>query len=140
MYVKSLRNNFWEGLPNFVRPFPLVVEAVLGSIDGKVYLIEKLNKCRRMLGGAHFGTEEEQGRNSGGNFISTAVDGIGKTAIVYRTNLSFARAEKYIDMLLKGGLISALSGSKVKYQTTDKGLNFLKLCKNLKEVADLSIS
>lgn len=33
--------------------------------------------------------------------LSKAVDGIGKTTIVYSTNLNFARAEKYIDMLLE---------------------------------------
>lgn len=74
-----------------------------------------------------------------GKILSIAVDGIGKTAIVYRANLNFARADKYIGMLLKEGLISTLGGSKVKYKTTDKGLNFLKLHKNLREVADLSI-
>jgi len=74
-----------------------------------------------------------------GKILSTAVDGIGKTAIVYRANLNFARAEKYIDMLLEEGLISTLDGSEVKYKTTDKGLNFLRLYKNLEEVADLSI-
>jgi len=71
--------------------------------------------------------------------LSKAVDGIEKTTIVYSTNLNFARAEKYIDIPLEEGLIRPLGGPKVKYKTTYKGLKFLKLCKNLEEVADLFI-
>ena len=69
--------------------------------------------------------------------LSTAVKGVGKTEIVYRANLNFTLAERYITMLLEEGLLNRVEGSKAIYTTTDKGLRFLKAYKDLKGVANL---
>ena len=71
------------------------------------------------------------------DILSVGVRGAGKTAIVYSTNLNFVRGEKYLDFLLKEGLMRASRHSAVKYKTTKKGLDFLRAYEDLKEIADL---
>ena len=61
-----------------------------------------------------------------GDILSLAVEKASKTAIVYRTNLNFTLAKKYINRLLENELLRKAEGSD-KYETTEKGLEFLKL-------------
>lgn len=70
-----------------------------------------------------------------GKILSIATDGVGKTAILYGANLNFTRVNKYLDLLLREGLISATGSSPTKYRTTEKGLELLAALRNLKDKA-----
>ncbi|MBU4139994.1 MAG: winged helix-turn-helix domain-containing protein [Euryarchaeota archaeon] len=60
--------------------------------------------------------------------LEVAVMGVNKTAVVYRTNLNFKLAEKYLDLLQKQGFVENTVN---KYKTTDKGKIFLQKAKEL---------
>lgn len=60
--------------------------------------------------------------------LEVAKNGVNKTAIVYRTNLNFTLAEKYLDLLEKQGLLENKSD---KYITSDKGKIFLVKAKEI---------
>ena len=64
--------------------------------------------------------------------LSIAQDGVRKTSIVYRANLNFNRVNRYLDLLVQDGMITTGSA---KYNTTEKGLEFLKAYKNLKNLS-----
>lgn len=55
-------------------------------------------------------------------------NGVNKTAIVYRTNLNFRLAEKYLLLLENQGFLEKKSN---KYFTSDKGKVFLEKAKEL---------
>lgn len=54
--------------------------------------------------------------------LDVARMGVNKTSVVYKTNLNFRLAEKYLDLLQKHNLVENRSD---KYITTDKGKIFL---------------
>jgi predicted transcriptional regulator len=54
--------------------------------------------------------------------LEACTEGAGKTRIVYSSNLNFTTIIPYLDMLVKGGLLEVVSGPRLKYQTTDRGL------------------
>jgi predicted transcriptional regulator len=56
-----------------------------------------------------------------------------KTNIVYKANLNFKRVERYLDYMLKFGLINMINNSARRkyYVVTDKGRNFLSNYKKL---------
>ncbi len=56
---------------------------------------------------------------------------INKTAIVYKTNINFKLAKKYLDMLQANGLIE--KNPENKYQITDKGKSYLRKAKELSQ-------
>ena len=60
--------------------------------------------------------------------LEVAKNGVNKTAIVYRTNLNFTLAEKYLELLGKQGLLEYKSD---KYITSDKGKIFLAKAKEI---------
>ncbi len=60
--------------------------------------------------------------------LEVAKNGVNKTAIVYRTNLNFTLAEKYLDLLEKQGFLENKSD---KYITSDKGKIFLAKAKEI---------
>lgn len=60
--------------------------------------------------------------------LEVTKNGVNKTAIVYKTNLNFRLAEKYILLLEKQGLLEKKSD---KYFTSDKGKIFLGKAKDL---------
>ncbi len=60
--------------------------------------------------------------------LDVAVAGVNKTAVVYRTNLNFKVAEKYLGLLQKQGLVE---NNINKYKTTEKGKIFLEKAKEL---------
>jgi len=70
-----------------------------------------------------------------GGILSLTRDGARKTSIVYRANLNFNVVNKYLDLLIQEGLISLTPGSEREFKTTEKGLEFLKVYKNLKNIA-----
>ena len=62
------------------------------------------------------------------DMLVVALKGAKKTDIVYKTNLNFKVAKKYLDFLLAKGLITAesLQGRRKVYRTTEKGKLFIK--------------
>jgi predicted transcriptional regulator len=50
--------------------------------------------------------------------------GANKTRIVYKTNLNFVLADKYLDFLQQNGLVEAKYDS-TYYQITEKGQDYL---------------
>jgi predicted transcriptional regulator len=65
------------------------------------------------------------------DILSTAREGVRKTEMVYRANLNFNRAERYIPFLEERGLME-YSGS--VYKTTEKGEEFLREYRMIKEL------
>jgi predicted transcriptional regulator len=64
--------------------------------------------------------------------ILESADGpINKTAIVYKTNINFKLAGKYLDILEANGLIERKPEN--KYQITDKGRSYLQKAKELSQ-------
>jgi predicted transcriptional regulator len=51
--------------------------------------------------------------------------GACKTRIVYQANLNFRTVGPYIDLLIKNNLIEIKQGTKVEYETTDRGIHLL---------------
>ena len=62
------------------------------------------------------------------DIMDVAKGGVNKTSIVYRANLNFRLANKYLGLLQKQGLIENRLD---KYITTDKGKKFLEQAKEL---------
>ena len=62
------------------------------------------------------------------NILDVAKNGVNKTAIVYRSNINFTLAEKYLELLGKQGLLEKNSE---KYITSDKGKIFLQKAKEI---------
>lgn len=62
------------------------------------------------------------------DILDVAKGGVNKTSIVYRTNLNFKLADKYLELLQKQGLVENYSD---KYKTTDKGKIFLEKAKEI---------
>lgn len=62
------------------------------------------------------------------DMLVVALEGAKKTEIVYKANLNFKQAQKYLDFLLSKGLIGLESPSSRKkvYQTTEVGRTFIK--------------
>jgi predicted transcriptional regulator len=52
--------------------------------------------------------------------------GANKTKIVYQANLNFRTVISYIDLLIKNELLEVKQGKIVLYETTDKGISWLK--------------
>jgi predicted transcriptional regulator len=60
------------------------------------------------------------------DILAVAVRRASKTEIVYRSNINFVAAEKYIRrLLLRGMLVAVVDGGKSKFQTTEFGLETL---------------
>ena len=60
------------------------------------------------------------------DILAVAVKKASKTEIVYRSNINFVAAEKYIGrLLLRGMLATVLDDGKSKFQTTQLGIETL---------------
>lgn len=58
--------------------------------------------------------------------LEIAKDGVLKTQIMYRANLSFTQLNDYLKLMLKNGLLeNIISNDKEIYKATEKGLDFL---------------
>jgi len=58
--------------------------------------------------------------------LEIAKDGVLKTQIMYRANLSFTQLNDYLKFMLKNGLLDkVLLNDKEVYRATIKGVNFL---------------
>lgn len=60
--------------------------------------------------------------------LEVAKPGVNKTGLVYRTNLNFRLAEKYIELMEKRGFLENISE---KYVTTCEGRVFLTKAKEI---------
>jgi predicted transcriptional regulator len=60
--------------------------------------------------------------------LEVVSDGANKTKIVYKANLNFNLATKYLDFLLEKGLVRTNSS---RYEITDEGKVFLEKAKEL---------
>jgi predicted transcriptional regulator len=61
--------------------------------------------------------------------LYAARKGALKTQVMYRAFVSFPQVEEYLDLLIKQGLIEY--GEDSMYYTTDKGMCFLKMYKDI---------
>jgi len=62
------------------------------------------------------------------DILEVAKMGVNKTSVVYRSNLNFKLAEKYLELLQKQGFVENRVN---KYITTDKGKIFLQKAKEI---------
>lgn len=60
--------------------------------------------------------------------LEIAKVGVNKTSIVYKANLNFRLAEKYLELLQKQGLVES---NLEKYMTTDEGRKFLEKAREI---------
>ena len=60
--------------------------------------------------------------------LEVAKMGVNKTSVVYRTNLNFKLADKYLELLQNQGLVENRMD---KYITTDKGKIFLEKAREI---------
>ncbi|KAA0003979.1 MAG: response regulator [Thermoplasmata archaeon] len=68
------------------------------------------------------------------SILSHALYGTGKTQLVYKTNLNFGVMKKYLNFLMKNGLLSPhIFQGNTKYKTTEKGVLFLKELRRLNQ-------
>lgn len=72
--------------------------------------------------------------------LELCLDGLGKTAIVYNSNLNFATANRYLKSLKSKDLIEVIPGERPIYKTTQKGKSVLKYIKKIKDIIDDSNS
>lgn len=70
------------------------------------------------------------------NMLTVALEGTKKTKIVYKANLNFKQAQKYLDFLLSKGLIGVegSSGKRKVYRTTERGRTFINRYKKTLEL------
>ena len=68
------------------------------------------------------------------DILEIALKGAMKTEIVYKANLNFKIVQKYLDFLIKKGLMSVSSNKRKKYKTTEKGREFIKRYKEAVEL------
>ncbi len=61
-------------------------------------------------------------------------EGLRITEIIYGANLNYGLATRYLDMLLKDGLLSVERGGVTTYKITDKGLEALKVYRGLRDL------
>jgi len=67
--------------------------------------------------------------------LEIAREGVLKTRIMYRANLSFAQLNEYLSLLLDLNLLEAVKISeKTMYKTTDKGLRYLQSYREIREL------
>ena len=68
-----------------------------------------------------------------GNILDAANGGTSKTKIMYIAFLSYGQLKEYLSILIENNLIEYVDGDN-KFKTTEKGLNFLKMHKQIEEL------
>jgi predicted transcriptional regulator len=71
------------------------------------------------------------------DILEIAKDGSRKTRIMYLGNLSFDLVQKYLDLLVRLGLIEVRGVSENSYVATEKGRRFLEDFYELREHSDI---
>ncbi len=72
------------------------------------------------------------------DILEIAKNGSRKTRIMYLGNLSFDLLQKYLDSLVKTGLIEIDERDKKTYKATEKGRRFLEDFRELQKYAEIS--
>ncbi len=68
-----------------------------------------------------------------GNILEAANGGATKTKIMYRAFLSYGQLKEYLSVLIENNLIEYRDGTR-KFNTTEKGLNYLKMHNEIGEL------
>lgn len=72
------------------------------------------------------------------DILDASLDGVRKTHIMYRCNLSFQQLKRYLGFMLQKGLLHSVAEKKESnpgfFEITDKGKKFLKAYKGLKNL------
>jgi predicted transcriptional regulator len=68
-----------------------------------------------------------------GNILEAANGRATKTKIMYKAFLSFSQLKEYLSVLTENNLIEYLDGTQT-FQTTEKGLNYLKMHNEIGEL------
>jgi len=72
-----------------------------------------------------------------GNILEAANGGTSKTKIMYTAFLSYGQLKEYLSILIENNLIEYLDGDN-KFKTTEKGLNLLKIHKEMAELLQIT--
>jgi predicted transcriptional regulator len=72
------------------------------------------------------------------NILDAANGGIIKTKIMYKAFLSYGQLKEYLSLLIENNLLEYLDGTQT-YKTTEKGLNFLKMHNEIRELLPQTI-
>jgi len=72
-----------------------------------------------------------------GNILEAANGGTSKTKIMYTAFLSYVQLKEYLSILIENNLIEYLDGDN-KFKTTEKGLNLLKIHKEMAELLQIT--
>jgi predicted transcriptional regulator len=68
-----------------------------------------------------------------GSILDAANGGITKTKIMYKAFLSYGQLKEYLSLLIENNLLEYIDGTQT-YKTTEKGLNFLKMHNEIREL------
>ena len=68
-----------------------------------------------------------------GNILDASNGGASKTKIMYTAFLSYNQLKEYLSVLIENNLIEYLDGTQT-FQTTEKGLNYLKMHNEIGEL------
>ena len=66
------------------------------------------------------------------DILQVALNGAKKSHIVYKANLNFQLARKYLDLLIHSGLIVGPDNGSRVFLTTDKGIEYIKYFEGFK--------
>jgi predicted transcriptional regulator len=70
------------------------------------------------------------------NILNLARAPIKRTQILYRANINFYQLTRYLDLLIKVGMIEEKDSPTRNYRTTEKGLEFIKMFEPKAEVIE----
>ena len=59
------------------------------------------------------------------DILTIASEPARRTKILYRANLNHAQMQRYLDLLVRTGLLAEHTGSSRSYKTTEKGAEFV---------------
>ncbi len=65
--------------------------------------------------------------------LNTCINGANKTRVVYQANLNFKTVNPYLDTLVEKGFLDTKQGTRILYETTDKGTGLLETLVNIEE-------
>ncbi len=72
--------------------------------------------------------------------LEATVNGVVKNQILLKANLNFAQAERFLDYLLKRGMLEVTSARKKKlFHVTKKGLKYLREYQELNSIISESL-
>ncbi|NWF86655.1 hypothetical protein HXY32_02420 [Candidatus Bathyarchaeota archaeon] len=69
------------------------------------------------------------------DILTYAIQGIGRTELMFKAGISSAQTTKYMSLLLKSELLEAsVEKKRLLYRTTDKGKSFLQKSSTLRKL------